>query len=145
MEVGLAARVELARLKALMDLVASTPITELDLTEGDVRIRISKGEAAPATAALPAGPGEAGPVPAAALAAKVVRAPMAGTFFTTPSPSEPPFARPGDPVLQGATICIIEAMKTLTRVPSTHDGTLLKVLAAHGEFVEFDQPLFEVG
>ncbi len=137
----------LARLQTLIDLVASTPVTELDLTEGELRVRIIKAGAASAAtsgATLPKSfPNQ--PPAAAPAAVKLMRAPMAGTFFITPSPSDPPFVQPGDPVVKGATVCIIEAMKTLTRVPADQDGTLLKVLAVPGAFVEHDQPLFEIG
>lgn len=135
-------------MQALIDLVASTPITELDLTEGDLRIKIIKaaGPASAAASGATLSQSSAGQPPAAAPAvARLLRAPMAGTFYTAPSPSDPPFVQLGGPVAKGATVCIIEAMKTLTRVPADQDGTLLKVLAVPGAFVEYDQPLFEIG
>ncbi len=140
--------IDLPRLQALIDLVASTPITELDLAEGKLRIRIIKaaGPASAATSGAALSQSAAGQPPAAApTVAKLMRAPMAGTFFTTPSPSDPPFVQLGGLVAKGATVCIIEAMKTLTRVPAGQDGILLKVLAVPGAFVEYDQPLFEIG
>jgi acetyl-CoA carboxylase biotin carboxyl carrier protein len=138
---------DLARLQALIDLVASTPITELDLTEGELRVRITKVEPGPSATSGTTPPRSflGQPPVAAPAAAKLMRAPMAGTFFTTPSPSDPPFVQPGDPVVKGATVCIIEVMKTLTRVPADQNGTLLKVLAMPGAFVEYNQPLFEIG
>ena len=137
---GMLPLTEFARLKQLVELVAASPINELDVTEGACRVRIVK--AAPSQAApLPTLDAPAAPVP---VPAGIVRAPMAGTFYAAPSPADPPFVRPGELVARGAALGIIEAMKTMNRVLADRDGTVRAVLAVDGAVVEFDQPLFEI-
>lgn len=138
-----------ARLKALIDLVGSAGLSELKLTEGDVRVRIkasrgpARADAAAATEASPPGPdvtagrGDAD-------TRSIVRAPLAGTFFAAPSPEAPPFYGIGDRVTRDSMLCIIEAMKTMTHVASGYEGILRGVLVENGTAVEFGQPLFEV-
>ena len=131
---------EFARLKRLVELVAEAPISELDLTEGAFRIRITKAipsQAAPA-------PASSAPALPAPMVGTVVRAPMAGTFYAAPSPADPPFVRLGAAVAKGTALCIIEAMKTMNRVSADLDGMVRAILASDGALVEFDQPLFEI-
>ena len=145
--------VDLARLKTLIDLVGSTGLSALDLTEGDVRVRIrsagrpARAGAASARDAVP-DQGHEGPVEVgrrdAVDARLIVRAPLSGTFFMAPSPFAPPFHRLGDRIASDSTLCVIEAMKTMTQVFAGYDGTLRDVLVENGAAVEFGQPLFEI-
>ena len=142
---------DVARLKALIDLVAGHSIANLEIVEGDTRVRIkaarnpakSRGTAVSASAEDASRNAED--------ASKIepdksclVSAPMSGTFFAAPSPSEPAFCQIGDPIEPDTTLCIIEAMKTLTLVPSSLSGRLRTILVANGSFVEIGQPLFEI-
>lgn len=141
---------DLARLKALIELVGSAGLADFELTEGDVRVRIKAfrrpaSVGTTATAQIAPDRDLEGPVrPEAANTHAIVRAPLSGTFFTAPAPAAPPFHRIGDRVGRDSVLCIIEAMKTMTHIPAGYDGTLRKVLVENGVAVEFGQPLFEI-
>ena len=138
---------DVARLKALIDLVSSSPLSELNLTNGGERVRVKKH----LFWAVPDGTvrGKIAEEGDSAIAVQpssrgTVRAPVSGMFFASPSPFSPPFYQLGDQIKAGSTLCVIEAMKTLTSVVCEHSGTLKAVLTENGTFVEFEQPLFEI-
>ena len=151
---------DLRKLKTLIDLVSESGISELEVNEGEDRVRIvnagSSGPvgqvvyANPAPAqAMQAAPAQAAPAPAAAPVAEepaetgfVARSPMVGTFYRAPNPESPNFVNVGDIVKVGQTLCIIEAMKLLNEIESEKDGVIKQILCENGQGVEFDQPLF---
>lgn len=159
---------DLRKLKTLIDLVSESGISELEVTEGEGKVRIVKNAppvyvqptggyipqmGAPAqTVALPtesaAGAAPAGGAAAPAPAAPqghVVTSPMVGTFYRAPSPGADPFVQVGDTVKEGQTICIIEAMKLLNEIESDKSGVVKEILVENGQAVEYGQPLFVVG
>jgi acetyl-CoA carboxylase biotin carboxyl carrier protein len=145
---------DLRKLKTLIDLVAESGIAELEVTEGEDKVRIVKHPlAAPAAAAtMPVIAGAvAAPAPAAAptvalgaeeVIGHVVKSPMVGTFYRSPSPGAPAFIEQGSVVKAGDTLCIIEAMKLLNEIEADVGGTVKKILVENGQPVEYGQPLF---
>lgn len=154
---------DLRKLKTLIDLVAESGVSELEITEGDGKVRIVKNPpvthmmapvaqsyhapVAPAvSAAAPvAAPVAASAAPAAEVEGHVVKAPMVGTFYRSPSPGAKSFVELGQSVNAGDTLCIIEAMKLLNEIESDVAGTVKKILVENGQPVEYGQPLFIVG
>jgi acetyl-CoA carboxylase biotin carboxyl carrier protein len=152
---------DLRKLKTLIDLVSESGISELEVTEGEGKVRIVKNAppvyvqpaaaqyAAPAMAPL-AGPAPAGEAAAPAAAAPaapqghVVTSPMVGTFYRAPSPGADPFIQVGDTVKEGQTLCIIEAMKLLNEIESDAAGVVKEILVENGQAVEYGQPLFVI-
>jgi acetyl-CoA carboxylase biotin carboxyl carrier protein len=152
---------DLRKLKKLIDLVQESGIAELEITEGEEKVKIVKGgavavtSAAPAAAAMvtqaaaPAAPAAA-PAPAPAPATEpepgqeghVVKAPMVGTFYRSPSPDAKPFIEVGQAVKEGDTICIIEAMKLMNEIEADASGVVKAILVENGQPVEYGQPLF---
>ena len=151
---------DLRKLKKLIDLVQESGIAELEITEGEEKVKIVKGGGAPAATAtgvsvpLPAAPApeDAKPrrEPAAAPAEptapdeQLVKAPMVGTFYRAPSPDAKPFVEVGQAVKKGDTVCIIEAMKLMNEIEADVSGTVQAVLAENGQPVEYGQPLFRI-
>lgn len=146
---------DLRKLKTLIDLVSESGVAELEITEGDDRVRIVNRSTAPApipvptTIAVPA-PVAAAPEPSPAAAAAsqpetksspVILSPMVGTFYRSPSPGAAPFVEVGDAVKKGQVIGIIEAMKLLNEVEADQDGVVKAFAAENGQPVEFGQPL----
>jgi acetyl-CoA carboxylase biotin carboxyl carrier protein len=155
---------DLRKLKTLIDLVAESGIAEIEVTEGEDKVRIVKyGPAAipapmtmqPATylAAPPAMPPAMPASPAAAAAPSaepepkgtVVKSPMVGTFYRSPSPGAKAFVEVGEAVKSGDTLCIIEAMKLLNEIEAEVAGEVKQVLVENGQPVEYGQPLFVIG
>ncbi|WP_246796682.1 acetyl-CoA carboxylase biotin carboxyl carrier protein [Burkholderia perseverans] len=153
---------DLRKLKTLIDLVSESGISELEVTEGEGKVRIVKnappvymqpapGYAPQVSAAAPAmNPAGEGAAPAAAPApaapqGHVVTSPMVGTFYRAPSPGADPFIQVGDTVKEGQTLCIIEAMKLLNEIESDKSGIVKEILVENGQAVEYGQPLFVVG
>jgi acetyl-CoA carboxylase biotin carboxyl carrier protein len=147
---------DLRKLKKLIDLVQESGIAELEITEGEEKVRIVKGgaisvsSAAPAPApppeARPAAPAAAAPVePPPAPEGPVVKAPMVGTFYRSPSPDAKPFVELGHAVKEGDTICIIEAMKLMNEIEADASGVVKAILVENGQPVEYGQPLFILG
>ena len=149
---------DLRKLKKLIDLVQESGISELEVTEGEEKVRIAKHYGAVAAApvhhyAMPAAlPGAAAPTAAAGLddeddlpEGHVVKSPMVGTFYRSPSPGAESFVQVGQAVKEGETLCIIEAMKLLNEIESDASGVVKEILVENGEPVEFGQPLFIVG
>ena len=147
---------DLRKLKTLIDLVSESGISELEVNEGEDRVRIvNAGSPAPAGQVVYANPApaqvmQAAPAVAAAPVAAeepvetgfVARSPMVGTFYRAPNPESPNFVNVGDTVKVGQTLCIIEAMKLLNEIESEKDGVIKQILCENGQGVEFDQPLF---
>ncbi len=150
---------DLRKLKTLIDLVSESGISELEVNEGEDRVRIvNAGSPAPAgqvvyanptpVHAPQAAPAAVAPSPTAtaeapaAEAGFVARSPMVGTFYRAPNPESPNFVSIGDTVKVGQTLCIIEAMKLLNEIESEHAGVVKEILCENGQGVEFDQPLF---
>src|SRR5712675_256483 len=152
---------DLRKLKKLIDLVQESGIAELEITEGEEKVKIVKGgvvsvsqapTAAPAApapaAAAPAGAPAAAPAAAEAAAGQeghVVKAPMVGTFYRTPSPDAKVFVEVGQSVKEGEVICIIEAMKLMNEIDADAAGTVKAILVENGQPVEYGQPLFILG
>ena len=150
---------DLRKLKTLIDLVSESGISELEVNEGEDRVRIvNAGSPAPAgqvvyanpapVQAMQAAPAASAPAQAAAVEAPaaeagfVAKSPMVGTFYRAPNPESPNFVNIGDTVKVGQTLCIIEAMKLLNEIESEHAGVVKEILCENGQGVEFDQPLF---
>jgi acetyl-CoA carboxylase biotin carboxyl carrier protein len=153
---GDSSRMDLRKLKTLIDLVSESNISELEITEADGKVRIVKAD--PARAALqlvPAAAVQAMP-PAAAPAATptapvvevetghTVKSPMVGTFYRSPSPDAKAFVEIGQAIKEGEPICIIEAMKIMNEIEADKSGTVTRVLCENGQAVEFGQPLFVI-
>ncbi len=139
---------DLRKLKKLIDLVQESGISELEVTEGEEKVKIVKsGSAAVAYAApapAPAAPAAAVPAAVAAPAeiqGHLVKSPMVGTFYRSPSPGAKAFVEVGDTVKSGDTICIIEAMKLLNEIECDKDGVIKAILVENGQPVEYGEPL----
>ena len=158
---------DLRKLKTLIDLVSESGIAELEITEGDGKVRIVKNSAttqifspaampqAYAPMPAPMAPVAAAPSAAASAAAPAsdapqlpeghpVASPMVGTFYRAAQPGTPPFVEVGDEVKEGQTLCIIEAMKLLNEIESDKSGKIKAILIENGQPVEFGQALFVI-
>jgi len=145
---------DLRKLKKLIDLVQESGIGEIEITEGEEKVRISRqGTGAPQVLmAAPSMPMTALPtaVPAASAEPEAppqpvghpLKSPMVGTFYRAPSPGAPAFVEVGQAVSKGQTVCIIEAMKLLNEIESDVAGTIKAILVDNGQPVEYGQPLF---
>ena len=148
---------DLRKLKKLIDLVQESGISELEVTEGEEKVRIAKHVAAPhaptymmsappaahhVSAAAPAAAAPA--APAAEPEGHAVKAPMVGTFYRAGSPGAPAFVEVGKAVKEGDTLCIIEAMKLMNEIESDVSGVVKAILVENGQPVEFGQPMFVI-
>jgi acetyl-CoA carboxylase biotin carboxyl carrier protein len=150
---------DLRKLKTLIDLVQQSGIAELEITEGEEKVRISRGATAPPASAVPvtvlttpesaaAAPAPAPESPAAApeqAEGHVIKSPMVGTFYRASAPGTKFFVEVGSQVKAGDTVCIIEAMKLLNEIETDHDGVVKAILVENGQPVEYGQPLFVIG
>ena len=152
---------DLRKLKKLIDLVEQSGIAELEITEGEEKVRISRSgvaqtvapvaaQAQPVAAppaAPAAAPGSAPPAPEVPQAPEghTMKAPMVGTFYRSPAPGAKAFVEVGQQVAEGDVLCIIEAMKLLNEIEADHAGTIKAILAENGQPVEYGQPLFIIG
>lgn len=149
---------DIRKIKKLIELVEESGISELEISEGEESVRISR--AAPAQAypmmpqayAMPAQPQPAlatavasapaeTPAASAAMSGHVVRSPMVGTFYRTPSPDAKAFIEVGQKVNAGDTLCIVEAMKMMNQIEADKSGVVKAILVENGQPVEFDEPL----
>jgi acetyl-CoA carboxylase biotin carboxyl carrier protein len=154
--------VDLRKVKTLIDLVQQSGIAELEITEGEEKVRISRGSGAPQQAApvtYVAAPPPTGPTPvpagapaapveseaAAAPEGHVIRSPMVGTFYRSSAPGATAFVDVGQAVKAGDTLCVIEAMKLLNEIEADQDGTIKAILVENGQPVEYGEPLFILG
>jgi acetyl-CoA carboxylase biotin carboxyl carrier protein len=148
---------DLRKLKKLIDLVQESGIGEIEITEGEEKVRISRQapgvpmmmappmQAVGVPGGMPQGAAApAAPAPAAEPEAKghALKSPMVGTFYRAPSPGAPSFVEIGQSVVKGQTLCIIEAMKLLNEIESDVTGTIKAILVENGQPVEYGQPLF---
>ena len=149
---------DLRKLKKLIDLVEESGIAELEITEGEERVRIARvlagGQPVYMNAPMPAPTVPVAPAAPAAAPAEtapaepeghVVRSPMVGTFYRSPSPGAKSFAEVGQSVSAGDTLCIIEAMKLLNEIEADQGGVIKAVLVENGQPVEYGEPLFVIG
>ncbi|MEZ7859340.1 MAG: acetyl-CoA carboxylase biotin carboxyl carrier protein [Parasphingorhabdus sp.] len=150
---------DIRKVKKLIELLEDSNINELEITEGEESVRISRGVpmasyAPPALTPAPmmAAPVAAAPAPlvaaaapaAAELAGHVVRSPMVGSFYGSPAPGSQAFVSVGQTVASGDVLCIIEAMKMMNQIEADKAGTIGAILIEDGEPVEFDQPMFTI-
>ncbi|ACL32878.1 acetyl-CoA carboxylase biotin carboxyl carrier protein [Glaesserella parasuis] len=152
---------DIRKIKKLIELVEESGITELEVSEEEGTVRISRAapavapaavqyvaapQAAPAPAATPAPAAQtapaAAPAPTAEVSGHAILSPMVGTFYRSPSPEAAPFVEVGKTVKVGDTLCIVEAMKMMNRIESDKAGVIKAILVNDGEAVEFDQKLF---
>ena len=139
---------DLRKLKKLIDLVQESGISELEVTEGEEKVKIVKSGgysvACPAPAPISASASMSTPAPlavAATIPGHIVKSPMVGTFYRSPSPGAKHFVEVGDTVKSGDTICIIEAMKLLNEIECDKDGVIKAILVENGQPVEYGEPL----
>ena len=150
---------DLRKLKTLIDLVSESGIAELEITEGEGKVRIVKfsqaqqpvAYAAPVAASsyAPAAPaagvsGSAAPEAAPVAAGHTDKAPMVGTFYRAANPGSAAFVEVGQTVKEGEPLCIIEAMKLLNEIEADKSGVITEILVENGEPVEYGQPLFVI-
>ncbi|BCE00678.1 acetyl-CoA carboxylase biotin carboxyl carrier protein [Marinicellulosiphila megalodicopiae] len=146
---------DIRKVKKLIELLEESGIDEIEISEGEESIRISRSSTkiqapyqyapapmqAPAPVAAPAA--VAAPVEAAASVetGHSVKSPMVGSFYRAPSPSSPNFCEVGQTVKAGDTVCIVEAMKMMNQIEADKSGVIKEILIENGQAVEFDQPL----
>lgn len=147
---------DLRKLKKLIDLVEESGISELELTEGEEKVRISRAlmpaasmtHYVSAPAPVAAATSAPAPAPAAVPAEEVgqiVKSPMVGTFYRASSPDAKAFVDIGSTINSGETLCIIEAMKLLNEIESEYSGVVKKIFVENGQPVEYGEPLFLIG
>lgn len=145
---------DLRKIKKLIELLEESNIGELEIKEGEESVRISRVGTAPmvtyaappvaAPAVAPAAPAATEAPKAAAHSGHVMRAPMVGTFYRSPSPGSPVFVEKGKHVKVGDVVCIVEAMKMMNQIEADKAGVIEAILVEDGHPVEFDQPLFTI-
>ncbi len=153
-----AMKIDSKLVRELADMLAETGLTEIEVEDGDRKIRVSRGGAVAAAPAPLAAPVAAPAAPAAPAAAETpaaeeaspdlanaVKSPMVGTAYLASEPGADPFIKVGDSVKAGDTILIVEAMKVMNPIASTKDGTVKQILIDNGQPVEYDQPLVVIG
>ncbi|MCY4263790.1 MAG: acetyl-CoA carboxylase biotin carboxyl carrier protein [Gammaproteobacteria bacterium] len=149
---------DIRKVKKLIELLEASDIAEIEIKEGEEAVRISRNTSAASVSVAPAVP-LAAPSPAPVVAASenegkptptasighVVKSPMVGTFYRSPSPSSAPFVEIGSQVKQGDPVCLVEAMKMMNQIEADISGVVQAILVEDGEPVEFDQPLVRIG
>ncbi len=149
---------DIRKVKKLIELLEESNINELEITEGEESVRISRGvpmqayaapaplAPQPAAIAAPAAPVAAAPVAAApeGLAGHIVKSPMVGTYYASPAPGSDAFVSVGSTVKVGDVLCILEAMKMMNQIEADKAGTIGAILAEDGDPIEYDQPLFTI-
>jgi acetyl-CoA carboxylase biotin carboxyl carrier protein len=143
---------DVKRIRRLVELMNEHELGEVDLRQGDQRIKIRKGFEPVVTSGSAHAPAASPPATLAPPVApkvddanvSVVKSPMVGTFYAAASPDTPPFVKVGDHVGPTSTVCVIEAMKVFNEIPAECSGQIVAVLVENGEPVEFGQPLFKV-
>jgi len=144
---------DIRKIKKLIELIEESDVEEIEISEGEESVRISRRSKNPVAAApvyapapvaaapVAAAPVEAEPAAPAAPAGHSVNSPMVGTFYRSPAPGAAAFAEVGQTVSAGDTVCIIEAMKMMNQIEADKGGVIKAILVEDGEPVEFDQPL----
>jgi acetyl-CoA carboxylase biotin carboxyl carrier protein len=150
---------DIRKVKKLIELLEESGISEIEISEGEESVRISRypKPGTVTTSAAPAAPAASAPAPAQAVAAaspieaaaapaqgQQVTAPMVGTFYSGPAPGAKPFVEIGTEVKPGDTLCVIEAMKMMNQIESEFAGRVVSILVENGSPVEFGQPLFVI-
>ncbi|MDA7849797.1 acetyl-CoA carboxylase biotin carboxyl carrier protein [Porticoccaceae bacterium] len=149
---------DIRKVKKLIELLEESNLNELEITEGEDSVRISRGSAtatyaAPPVMAAPVAPSAAPAMLSATeeviaseeqLNGHVVNSPMVGTFYSAPAPGSPVFVSVGQAVSPGDVLCIVEAMKMMNQIEADKAGVIGAILAEDGEPIEFDQPLFTI-
>jgi acetyl-CoA carboxylase biotin carboxyl carrier protein len=149
---------DVRKVRKFIELMNEHDLAEIDLRQGDQRIRLRRGPEAVTVAAMPAvsqgmvasapsgGGGERkmGEKTADDSKANFIRSPMVGTFYSAANPESPPFVKVGDHVGPETTVCIVEAMKVFNEIPAECSGRIAAVMAQNGDAIEFNQPLFRV-
>jgi acetyl-CoA carboxylase biotin carboxyl carrier protein len=146
---------DLRKLKKLIELVEESGISELEITEGEEKVRINRGATTnqPQINQVTTHPEFHQPLPASVetpsadnkkIEGTIINSPMVGTFYTSSKPGAEPFVKVGSKVKTGDILCIIEAMKLLNEIQSDYDGEIVEVLVDNAEPVEFGQPLFRI-
>jgi acetyl-CoA carboxylase biotin carboxyl carrier protein len=138
--------------RQLADILAETGLTEIEVQEGEKRVRVSRAAqsaaaAAPVVAAAAPAPAQAAPAAAPApeaSAANALKSPMVGTVYLAPEPGADDFVKVGDAVKAGDTVLIVEAMKVMNPITATTAGTVKQILVENGQPIEFDQPLIVI-
>ncbi len=142
---------DIRKVKKLIELIQESDIAEIEIHEGEESVRINRYSSTQpvAVAQFPAPAVAASAAPAAdtssdieELSGHVVTSPMVGTFYDSPAPDSPAFVTIGQPVQQGDTLCIIEAMKILNQIEADKSGVIKSIMTENGHAVEFGQPLF---
>lgn len=146
---------DIRKIKKLIELVEESGIAELEISEGEESVRISRNFSGQVTTAMPqmmmqqaapvaaaAAPVAAAPAADAAPSGHLMRSPMVGSFYRSSSPDAKPFAEVGQQVNVGDTLCIVEAMKMMNQIESDKAGVIKAILVENGQAVEFDEPLF---
>ncbi|HHQ4472640.1 MULTISPECIES: acetyl-CoA carboxylase biotin carboxyl carrier protein [Aeromonas] len=147
---------DIRKIKKLIELVEESGIAELEISEGEESVRISRNfsgqvtaapqmimqQAAAPVAAPAAAPAAAAPVADAIPSGHLMRSPMVGSFYRSSSPEAKPFVEVGQHVNVGDTLCIVEAMKMMNQIESDKAGVIKAILVENGQAVEFDEPLF---
>ncbi|MEO1525833.1 MAG: acetyl-CoA carboxylase biotin carboxyl carrier protein [Planctomycetota bacterium] len=142
---------EIERIRAIIELMEEHQLTEVDLQQGEDRIKLGRGgppvvaAAAPvpmaAPAVAPTAPAAAGPVDDGTI---TINAPSVGTFYSRSNPDSDPFVKVGQSISPDTIVCIIEAMKVFNEIPAECSGTVVEVLVADNEAVDFGKPLFRI-
>jgi acetyl-CoA carboxylase biotin carboxyl carrier protein len=145
---------DVKKVRRLVEMMKEHDLAEIDLRQGDQRVRIRRGAepvvtgGAPVTYAPPPAPRSGGEAPAAGASAAAdlptIKSPMVGTFYVASGPDAPPFVKVGDHIGPDTIVCIIEAMKVFNEIPAEMSGKIAAVLVENGAPVEYGQPLFKV-
>jgi acetyl-CoA carboxylase biotin carboxyl carrier protein len=146
---------DLEKLQELIELMEKHGLSDVSLRRGDEHWRLRRGtpqvesvQLVPQAAPAPAPVSAAAPAPAEPAAedtgGAMIKSPTVGTFYTSPTPDDPPFVSVGTKVQQDTVVCLVEAMKVFNQIPAETNGTIVEVLVNNGDAVEFDQPLFRV-
>lgn len=141
---------DIRKVKKLIELLEESGISEIEISEGEESVRISRGHTLPSTPVMAPPPAPviqatqevATPASPTEITGHTTLSPMVGTFYRAPSPTDKPFVEVGQSVRAGDVLCIVEAMKMLNQIESEHSGVIKKILVENGQPVEFEQPLF---
>jgi acetyl-CoA carboxylase biotin carboxyl carrier protein len=139
---------DVERIRQIIKLMEQHDLSEVDLQQGDEKIKLNRGAVAPVQAApVHAGPaaGEVDSPDASSTAGTItINAPMVGTFYSRPTPESDPFVKVGDSINDESIVCIVEAMKVFSEIPAECSGKIVEVLVSDQEAVDFGKPMFRV-
>ena len=145
---------DVGRIRQIIELMEQHELVEVDLQEGDEKIKLKRGgevqmvaapmAPAPAAAPAPASPAAAAPAADNTAGTSTINAPMVGTFYAKANPESPPFVKVGDRVSADTIVCIVEAMKVFNEIPAECSGTITEVLVSDQQAVDFGKPMFRV-